>query len=605
MPNIVASASAPLPPLPALGRARGQRVQAGLVRLLGLGLAPLILIGGLLPAAAAVAATATATTATATAPSTPAVPASPPPLVRVGSKRFTESYILGEILVQSITRGGGRAEHRQGLGETAIVLGALESGNIDIYPEYTGTIARELLKLERVPPLDALNALLAQRGLQASIPLGFDNSYGIGVRRDDAARLGLTTIGDLARHPDLRLALTQEFLGRQDGWPGLKAAYELPFASPRGMDHGLAFQAIHDHRVDVIDVYTTDAKIDRYDVTVLLDDRHYFPAYDAVLLHRLDFPARAPKAWAALQPLAGTIDDARMRRINGAAELDQEAFASIAARFLDGQFDGDRNSGRDGKHGEKHEGERRGDWAAAGSDGGIGSNGGAAAGANRSIGARFLERLFGDDFWRLTLEHLVLVVGSVSASILVGVPLGVLAARHRRIAHGLLAGVGVIQTIPSLALLAFLIPLTGRIGTVPAFIALVLYALLPIVRNTYTGLLGVPLGVREAGAALDLRPRQVLRLIELPMAWPTILAGIKTSAVINVGTATIAAFIGAGGYGERITTGLALNDHAILLAGAVPAAVLALLIEGGFNLLEHRSRTPTATAARDRQRPAG
>ena len=214
-----------------------------------------------------------------------------------------------------------------------------------------------------------------------------------------------------------------------------------------------------------------------------------------------------------------------------------------------------------------------------------------------SFAPRFVERLFGDDFGRLTLEHLVLVIGSVSASFLIGVPLGVLAARHPRLADGLLPAVGVIQTIPSLALLAFLIPLTGRIGTVPAFIALLLYALLPIVRNTCTGLLGVPKGAREAGAALGLRPLQVLRLIELPMARATIVAGVRTSAVINVGTATIAAFIGAGGYGERITTGLALNDHATLLAGAVPAAALALLIEGGFNLLERRLRIPTSTSA--------
>ena len=133
---------------------------------------------------------------------------------------------------------------------------------------------------------------------------------------------------------------------------------------------------------------------------------------------------------------------------------------------------------------------------------------------------------------------------------------------------------------------AFLIALLDRIGTLPALVALFLYGLLPIVRNTATAMAEVARGLKQAAAALGLRPREILRLIELPVASRTILAGVRTSAVINVGTATIAAFIGAGGYGERIVAGLAVNDNVLLLAGAVPAAVLALLIEGGFSLAE-------------------
>ena len=146
--------------------------------------------------------------------------------------------------------------------------------------------------------------------------------------------------------------------------------------------------------------------------------------------------------------------------------------------------------------------------------------------------------------------------------------------------------IDIVQTIPSLALLAMLIPLTGRIGAVPAFIALSAYALLPIVRNTHTALTQIPKGMRQAAQSLGMRPATILSRIELPLAAPTIVAGIKTSAVINVGTATIAAFIGAGGYGERIVTGLALNDHTMMLAGAIPAAALALIIEGGFRFGE-------------------
>jgi len=146
--------------------------------------------------------------------------------------------------------------------------------------------------------------------------------------------------------------------------------------------------------------------------------------------------------------------------------------------------------------------------------------------------------------------------------------------------------VGVIQTIPSLALLAFLIPLLQQIGTLPALVALFLYALLPIVRNTYTGLSDIPPHLKESALVLGLPPLARLRLIELPLASRAILGGIKTAAVINVGTATIAAFIGAGGFGERIATGLALNDHGLLLAGAIPAALLALGVQTLFELLD-------------------
>ena len=536
---------------------------------------------GAMPASAA---TGTTASAPATATRSPSEP-----IVRVGSKRFTESYVLGEILVGAIAGGGGRAEHRQGLGNTAIVLGALEAGSIDVYPEYTGTIAREILKLDAVPSLAELNSALAARGLQVAVPLGFNNGYALAVRGDDARTRGLQRLSDLAAHPTLRLGMTQEFIGRADGWPGLKAAYGLPFATPRGLDHGIAYEAIRAGQVDVIDVYTTDAKIDRYGLFVLADDRHYFPGYDAVLLHRADLATRAPLAWRALTRLAGTLDEHEMQRLNAEAEIDKRPFATIARSWLDRQ-EASVTSSTGVAAGTPS--------LAASSPAGPSTTTPAPAAAPAagppvaSAGPGFLDRLFADDFGRLTGQHLMLVISSVSAGVLIGLPLGVLAARHPALSQGVIATVGVIQTIPSLALLAFLIPLTGRIGVVPAFIALVLYSLLPIVRNTHAGLLEVKAGVKEAGRSLGLSPAQVLRLIELPMAAPTILAGVKTSAVINVGTATIAAFIGAGGYGERIVTGLALNDHATLLAGAVPAAALALLIEAGFSIIERLRRNP-------------
>jgi osmoprotectant transport system permease protein len=468
-------------------------------------------------------------------------PAKAEPL-KVGSKRFTESYILGEIVV----RTAGDATHRPGLGNTGIVFAALKAGSIDAYPEYTGTIAKEILKLEGNPSIADLNRALAPQGIGVAVPLGFQNGYALALREDRAKSLGVRALSDLVRHPELKLGLSQEFIGRADGWPGLKAAYKLAFETPSGLDHGLAYEAIAAGRIDVIDIYTTDAKIGRYKLLALEDDRKYFPRYDAVLLYRLDVPRRFAEAWAKLAKLEGRIDEQTMIRLNAAAEFQGKSFAEAAVLFDSGSSPG------------------------------------------KATERKFLETLFGADFWRLTDQHLLLVFVSLAASVAVGIPLGILAQKIESLRQAVLGTVGVIQTIPSLALFAFLIALMGAIGTAPALVALFLYALLPIVRNTCTGLDAVSKGMRQASLALGLRPVERLKLIELPLALPSILAGIKTSAVINVGTATIAAFVGAGGYGERIVSGLALNDNVTLLAGAVPAAALALLVQGAFELGERR-----------------
>ncbi|RZT93747.1 glycine betaine ABC transporter substrate-binding protein [Rivibacter subsaxonicus] len=467
--------------------------------------------------------------------------------VQVGSKRFTESYVLGQIVAETLAQQGIAAEHRPGLGNTAVLEQALASGAIDVYPEYTGTIVRELLKREGkpTPTLDELNRWLAPRGLKAAVPLGFNNSYALALREADAQRLGLDTLSELgaAKAGGLRLGLSHEFLGRADGWPALKRAYGLPFDKPLGLDHGLAYAALEQGQVDLIDIYTTDAKIARAGIRVLRDDRGFFPRYDAVLLMRAGLDE------APLRQLAGRLDEARMIALNAAVELDGRTYAEVAREFV------------------------------------AGLDGSAGAAATRP---GFMARLFGEDFWRLTRQHLLLVFGSLALAVAVGVPLGVLAWQRPVLAQPLLGAVGLIQTIPSLALLAFLIALIGTIGFWPALAALFLYALLPIVANTHAGLAGVGRGLRDAATALGLRPAQRLRHVELPLALPVLLAGVQTAAVINVGTATMAAFVGAGGYGERIVSGLALNDTAVLLSGAVPAAALAVLVQGGFGLLRRR-----------------
>jgi osmoprotectant transport system permease protein len=201
-----------------------------------------------------------------------------------------------------------------------------------------------------------------------------------------------------------------------------------------------------------------------------------------------------------------------------------------------------------------------------------------------------MAKLFGPDLWKLARQHLVLVALSVGIAILIGVPIAILVFPHVRLRAVVLGLASLLQTVPSLALLAVLISMLGAIGALPALIALTLYSLLPIMRNTVTGLAEVPNGLRLAGTALGMTPPQSLQLVLLPLALPTLLAGVRTATAIAIGTATIAAFIGAGGFGERIVTGLALNDRELLVAGALPAAALALLSEGIFELVEYLMR---------------
>lgn len=471
--------------------------------------------------------------------------------LRIGSKRFTESYILGEILTRTAAGAGEvSAVHKPGLGNTAILFAALKSGAVDVYPEYTGTIALEILGLAAVPDLATLNRQLAVHGLVAGVALGFSNTYALAMRETDAVAHGMRRMSDLQSDRGLRLGLSQEFMNRKDGWPALRAAYGLTALPVRGLDHGLAYDALMRGQVDVIDVYSTDAGIIRHGLRVLDDDRGFFPSYEAVLLYRRDLPERHPAGWARLRTLEGALDAGQMMRLNAAVEVAGQTFAAAAATWRQ-------------------------------------------PGAVPVQARSWLEVIGGPDLWRLTVEHLLLVCSAVLLSVLLGVPLGVWAQRAPRAGYWILALTGMVQTIPSLALLAFLIAALDRIGAVPAVFALFLYALLPIVRNTETAISSVSHSVSDAGHALGLTARQVFTLIELPLAMPGVLAGIKTATVISVGTATIAAFIGAGGYGERIVAGLAVNDHRLLLAGAVPAAALAFLLEAAFRLLERRLGPPT------------
>ena len=472
----------------------------------------------------------------------PVLAAGEPVRITIGSKSFTESVILGDMLSHLAQGAGIEVSHQRQLGGTRILWNALLSGEIDAYPEYTGTLMNETLVKENLQTEAQLKQTLAAHGLRMTRPLGFSNSYAIGMKEALAERLKLRKISDLRDHPELVFGFGNEFMDRADGWPGLQQRYQLPQQNVRGLDHDLAYRGIESGALQVTDLYVTDAEITYYKLRTLEDDLDYFPAYNAVILYRADLEQRAPEAVAAFKRLAGRIDAQAMRKLNARVKLNGETEAVVAASFLE---------------------------------------------ENLALDIHLQVKTAWQRFWQHTREHLVLVGISLSAAILVAIPLGIVAARYARVGPVVLGIAGIIQTIPSLALFVFMIPLLG-IGGPPAVVALFLYSLLPIIRNTHAGIRDISPAIVESAQALGLPSRARLRIVELPLATGAILAGIKTSAVINVGTATLAALIGAGGYGQPILTGIRLDDTGLILQGAVPAAVLALLVQGGFELVERR-----------------
>jgi osmoprotectant transport system permease protein len=463
-----------------------------------------------------------------------------PETITVGSKNSTESVILGEMLGHLVQNSGNDAVHQRQLGGTRVLWNALLSGEIDVYPEYTGTLLQEILVAENLQTGAELKQSLAAHGLRMAGPLGFNNTYAIGMKDKLAEQLDLRKISDLRNHPKLMLGFGNEFMDRADGWPGLQQRYQLPHQNVRGLEHDLAYRGIESGTLHVTDLYVTDAEIAHYNLRALEDDLNYFPVYDAVVLYKANLVHRAPEAIVLFRQLVGSIDASVMREMNSQVKLHGKEESKVAANFLE---------------------------------------------KNLKLDIEVQVQSAWQQFWRHTREHLMLVGISLSAAILLAIPLGILSARQPRVGHIVLGTAGVIQTIPSLALFVFMIPLLG-IGWAPAVVALFLHSLLPIIRNTYAGLKDISPTIVESAQALGLPPYSMLRIVELPLATRSILAGIKTSAVINVGTATLSALIGAGGYGQPILTGIRLDNISLILQGAVPAAVLALLVQGLFELIE-------------------
>lgn len=461
--------------------------------------------------------------------------------IEVGSKNFVEGYVLSEIVAQTIENQANLKVKRSfGLGGTGIVFRALNNQRIDAYVEYSGTLAEVILKKPELKTVEQLNEGLAVYKMRATKSLGFNNTYALAVTKEFAEKNGLKTISDLARlNGKARYAFSSEFISREDGLKGLKSAYGLsPGKNIFSMEHALVYGALANKSVDVIEVYSTDAKIRKMNLLLLEDNKAYFPKYEAVVVVRDEFIEKNPKAWEVIQMLEGSISEEKMQELNALVDIDKKSFSEAAKYFL-----------------HSHRGQAE------------------------------TESETGESIAKRAKEHLSLVFYSLMAAFLVGLPLAIIARENRKLGQAILIFASLIQTIPALALLCFLIPWLG-IGQPLALFALFLYGLLPITLNSYNGLIGIETQYMEVSKAMGISYWRRLVLIDLPLASPLILSGIKTSAIIGIGTATLAALVGAGGFGAPIVTGLALNDNKIILMGAVPAAGFAFVTYIILSLLE-------------------
>ena len=497
----------------------------------------------------------------------------------VASKPFGESYLLAEMFAQVLESRGIPVKRLPGLGSTEITFGAMRVGDVDVYPEYTGTGLIAIL--QDTLPADVLadprrvfarvsDVFAARYSVRWLPPLGFENTFALAVRPETARRFNLRTLTDLARESArLTAGFTPDFIERSDGLAGLARAYGEGIRPPRikPLLPALKYQALAEGAVDVIDGFSTDGLLERYGLVVLEDDRRFFPPYEAAALLSARAAGRADVV-SALTLLSGRLGDTTMRTLNRRLEVDGEDVRLVAASALAELGLATGSAARSARESSTR---------AAAADGPHVESFSAYVWARRGT------------LLRLTARHLQLVVVALMAAALIAIPVGLALERRRFVAGPVLGSLGVVQTIPSIALLAFMVPLLG-VGVVPALIALWLYALFPIARGTYSGVRDADPDAVEAAEALGMTPRQRLLKVRLPLAVPVIMAGVRTAGVITVGATTLAAFIGAGGLGEPIVTGLALADTRMVLFGAVPAAVLAVLVDGALALVERRFR---------------
>jgi len=474
------------------------------------------------------------------------------PLV-IGSKSFSESIILGEMVALMLEEKYNQPVIRKlGLGGTKVAFDALNSGGIDVYPDYTGTGYVMILKLDGERDPDKVHDIVSDEfkkrwGITWGEPIGFNNTYALAVRKDDPRFKDIKTISELSgKVQDYKYGGAYEFMERKDGHPRFSKSYRLNFDGDNviSMEAGLMYSAIQDKQVDMIVAYSTDGRIKAYDLRLLKDDQNFFPPYYVALLAKQKLLKKSKPLRQVFALMDGLISESEMIDMNDQVDRLKVEARTVARNFLveKGLLTGVVEDTK----------LQKGFWSYLASK--------------------------KDYLIKLLYEHLVLSFGALFFAMLVSLPTGVLLTRYEKAGKIIFPFINTIQTIPSLALLGFLIPFMG-IGTAPAMLALFLYSLLPLVRNTYSGILGVNKAYVEASRGMGLTNIQILFKVEIPLAMPIIIAGLRTAAVIVIGTATIAALIGAGGFGDPIFRGVSTVNSNLILLGAIPAALLAIVID--------------------------
>ncbi|MCZ0932030.1 MAG: ABC transporter permease subunit, partial [Oligoflexia bacterium] len=343
-----------------------------------------------------------------------------------------------------------------------------------------------------------------------------------------------------------------EFVERKDGFSNFVKKYQLGFQKDKiwTMNQGLMYSALKNKKMDMIMAYSTDGRIKAFDLKTLKDDKHFFPAYEVAYLTRSSLLTQYPKIKKAFKDLEGNITEKEMIFLNNQVDQLKYDSSQTARNFLI-----KKNLLEDNIQNLKQQ-----SWL------------------DYYISKK-------DYFFKIFYEHLLLIFVSLFFALLTAIPIGLWASYSVRVEKIVFLIVNTLQTVPSLALLALFIPFLG-IGFLPAVVTLFIYSLLPVIRNTFEGIKNIDRVFISAGAGIGLNSRQILRYVQIPLALPMILAGVRTSAVIVVGTATLAAFIGAGGLGDPIFRGIATLNSKLIFLGAVPACLLAVFIDRLLAFLE-------------------
>jgi osmoprotectant transport system permease protein len=479
----------------------------------------------------------------------------------IGSKKFTESIILGEILSIILEEKYQETVVRKfGLGGTKIAFDALVNEDIHTYPEYTGTGYVMILKQdgENDPKkvFNIVNQLFQKKwDIHWSPPIGFNNTYALAVKKDNPSFTSIHKLSQLQNAVDkYSYAAPYEFMERKDGHTRFSNFYQLNFNQKNiiSMEAGLMYSAINEKKVDMVIVYSTDGRIKASQLKLLKDDKSFFPPYFASFLSKNSYLKKNPNLEKAQNLIGDLISESEMVEMNDHVDRLKEDPYQIAKNFL---------IYKEIISGVQRETKQK-----------------------RNIFSYAWNKR--NYLLQLLWQHVSISFMALSLGCLFSLPCGILVTRYKKLSKIIFPIINTIQTIPSVALLGFMIPLLG-IGFLPTIIALFLYSLLPIIRNTYTGIKSVDKSYLESAKGIGLSHFQILLKIEIPLALPFILSGVRTAAVIVIGTATLAALIGAGGFGDPIFRGVSTINSNLILIGAIPSALLAIVVDKLLASLEN------------------